>query len=246
MTYNINIEVFQGPFDLLFHLIEKNEVDIYDIPIAEITNQYLDYINTMQSFDLEVASEFLVMAATLLAIKAKMLLPRPVQGSDDEESCEADPREELVTKLLEYKKYKMIADYLHAKEEDWAKVFTRPNEEELYLAMFERNPLEGVTLEDLLSSLQAILHRAEPGAFVQEIPREELTVKDKMQDIIACIRKNQGGMEFSQLFRSGLNRQEIVVLFLALLELVRVQIVGIRQFKNFGKIIIFPREQEVS
>lgn len=143
MAYQIKLEVFEGPFDLLFHLLEKNEVDIYDIPIAKITEQYLGYITAIQILDLEVASEFLVMAANLLAIKARMLLPKP--PVEDEEALEEyDPRDELVEKLLEYKKFKVMADFFQEKETLMNRVYTRQNEEEMFYHLFrEENPLRG-------------------------------------------------------------------------------------------------------
>ena len=175
MAYQIRLEGFEGPFDLLFHLIEKNEVDIYDIPIAKITEQYIEYIEAMQMFDLDVASEFLVMAANLLSIKARMLLPKPPpeEQDPDTDAEDYDPRDELVEKLLEYKKYKLAAGYLQEKETYMGKVYTRPNEPEMFAHLFrEENPLQGVSMDSIMEALQEVLRRAVDREFVGEIPRD--------------------------------------------------------------------------
>jgi len=241
MKYQIKLEVFEGPFDLLFHLIEKNEVDIYNIPIAEITHQYLDYLEEMQSLDLEIASEFLVMAATLLSIKAKMLLPKPPKVLEEEE-LEEDPRDELVERLLEYKKYKIVAEFLHQQEEHQGKVFFRPNEEEFFLSMFaDKNPLEGVRLEDLKAALIKILSKNIDLVPIIEIPREEITIKKKMEEITKILESFPGGISFSDLFSSPVSKIEVVVQFLALLELMRIQKIKVSQTFVNGDIMIFSR-----
>ena len=177
MAYQISLESFQGPFDLLLYLIDKNEVDIYDIPIAEITRQYLDYLAAMQQMDLDIASEFLVMAATLLAIKAKMLVPKPktISGETDEEF--GDARAELVRDLLEYKRFKEASELLAVLERQQSRLFARPNEEEFYLDLFSpENPLDGRTLAELQNAFQQIWQKAGKRKEVQSIKREEITV----------------------------------------------------------------------
>lgn len=241
MKYQIKIEVFEGPFDLLFHLIEKNEVDIYNIPIAEITHQYLAYLGEMQSLDLEIASEFLVMAATLLSIKAKMLLPKPPKVLEEEEP-EDDPRDELVERLLDYKKYKIIAEFLHQQEEHQGKVFFRPNEEEFFLSMFaHKNPLEGVNLEDLKDALAQILSKNFDLVPIKEIPREEITIKKKMEEITKVLESYPEGISFFDLFTCPVSKIEVVVQFLALLELMRVQYIKVSQASLNGDIMIFSQ-----
>ncbi|MEL7565111.1 MAG: segregation/condensation protein A [Dehalobacterium sp.] len=241
MKYQIKLEIFEGPFDLLFHLIEKNEVDIYNIPIAKITRQYLDYLEEMQSLDLEIASEFLVMAATLLSIKAKMLLPKPPKVPEEEE-LEEDPRDELVERLLEYKKYKLVAEFLHQQEEFQGKVFFRPNEEEFFLSMFaDKNPLEGVKLDDLKTAFIKILARNIDLVPMIEIPRDEITIKKKMEEIKKILASSSSGISFFDLFLSPVNRIEVVVQFLALLELMRMQKVTVSQPFLNGDIMIFSR-----
>jgi len=242
MKYQVKLHVFEGPLDLLLHLIEKNEVDIYDIPIAEITRQYLAYLETMERMDLEIASEFLVMAATLLSIKAKMLVPKPPKIDDeDAQEIEFDPRDELVERLLEYKKYKVLAEYLQQLEEIQEKVFYRPNEEEQYLNAFsESNPLEGLTLDDLIKALQDVVNKIEPEDLTKEILREEITIKDKIDEITSILSTHPRGVSFRELFSKPVGRVEMIVQFLALLELVRLQVALVRQSSPFGEIIIYP------
>ncbi|ATW24089.1 segregation and condensation protein A [Candidatus Formimonas warabiya] len=240
MKYQIKLAVFEGPFDLLLHLIEKNEVDIYDIPIAEITRQYLAYLDEMKNLDLEIASEFLVMAATLLAIKAKMLLPKSPGVPDDPGEGAADPRNELVERLLEYKKFKQLADYLQEREELQGQIYFRPNEEEAFLSAFlDQNPLEGVTLEDLVAALEIVLIKTAQEDVIKEIPREEITIKKKMDDITALLLLSPQGISFFGLFSFPVSRVEIVVQFLALLELIRMQSIKVSQPVNGGDIMIF-------
>ncbi len=245
MAYQIKLEVFEGPFDLLFHLIEKNEVDIYDIPIAKITEQYLEYISVMQMLDLEIASEFLVMAATLLAIKAAMLLPKPPPAYPENIEEDYDPRDELVEKLLEYKKYKVMADYLREKETFMQKVYTRPNAMEMFLHLFsEENPLEGISLSSLLDSLKEVLDRVAEQELVGEIPRDEVTVKDKMREIMRRLFFRKQGLAFRDLFKPKAARVEVIITFLALLELIRVGKLKAYQSGPFGDIMIYGREKE--
>jgi len=241
MKYQIKLETFEGPLDLLFHLIEKNEVDIYDIPMAEITRQYLDYLSAMQSLDLEIASEFLVMAATLLSIKAKMLLPKPPQVAEENGEEEKDPRDELVARLLEYKKYKLIAEYLRQQEETQSKIFFRPNEEEFFLALFaDQNPLEGVCIDDLKAALMQVLSKKSDVEPIKVIPREEITIKQKMHEIEGVLQKNPQGISFFALFSNAVSKMEVVVQFLALLELMRLQVIKVSQASPHGDILIFP------
>lgn len=245
MAYQIKLEVFEGPFDLLFHLIEKNEVDIYDIPIARITEQYLEYISMMKMFDLELASEFLVMAANLLAIKAKMLLPKPPVSRDETAEDEYDPRDELVEKLLEYKKFKVMAYYLREKETFMNKVYTRPNDEEMFCHLFsEENPLEGISMHSLLGALQEVLDRASDTVLAGEIPREEVSIRDKMKEIMRRLFFHNRSIAFKELFMPRVSRVEIIVTFLAILELIKLGKIKAYQSKAFGDIMVYSRENE--
>ncbi|WP_345786535.1 segregation and condensation protein A [Thermincola ferriacetica] len=242
LAYQIKLPVFEGPFDLLFHLIEKNEVDIYDIPIATITEQYLEYLAQMQMLDLEIASEFLVMAARLLHIKARMLLPKPPrEPADDEEEVELeDPRDELVERLLEYKKFKQVADFLKQREEEQEKIYVRPNEEEMFIHLFsEENPLEGIDLSKLLKALKEVFQRAEQVETTGEIPRDEVSIRDKMREIRRRLFFLPRGISFKDLLASQASKVEIIVTFLALLELIKLKQVKVSQPKVFGEIMIF-------
>jgi segregation and condensation protein A len=225
---NIKIPVFEGPFDLLLHLIRENRIDIYDIPIALITGQYLKYIGMMKELNLEIAGEFLVMAATLIHIKSRMLLPPDEEAPPDEQE---DPRRELVQRLIEYQKYKEAAGEFRKKEEDWMKVFRREplsDEEgdgELYL--FD------LSLFDLLDAFKKILDKA-PLEIVS-ITKETLTVKDKMLMIVEMM-EGQEAARFEDLFKDGVTRIQIIITFVALLELIRLGLVRVYQEKEFGKI----------
>lgn len=248
MSYQIKLPVFEGPFDLLFHLIEKNEVDIYDIPIAKITQQYLEYITAMQKLDLELASEFLVMAATLLSIKARMLLPKPPkeEAAEDEEFG-MDPRDELVERLLEYKQFKQMAEYLKEREECQEKVYTRPNEEDMFVHLFsEENPVEGISLDSLLGALQEVLDRAAEVELSGEIARDEVSMRDKMKEIMHRLFLKPKGIAFRDLFRMKATRVEVVVTFIALLELIKLGKIRVYQSKNFGEIMIYSRLEEAA
>ena len=247
MAYQIKLDEFEGPFDLLFHLIDKNEVDIYDIPIAKITDQYLEYIAQLQILDLDVASEFLVMAANLLAIKARTLIPKlPKEELEDELGL--DPRDELVERLLEYRKFKQVAELLKEREKNQGKVFTRFNEEEMFSSLFiVENPLEGISLNDLITALQEVLNRVEEDVLPPEIPREEYSIRDKMREIIRRLVFYPNGVVFSQLFvKQKINRVEVVVTFLAILELMKVKKVAIHQSRVFDEITVYARREEVA
>ena len=234
---NIKIPVFEGPFDLLLHLIRENKLDIYDIPIAEITGQYLEYIEIMKELNLEVAGEFLVMAATLIYIKSRMLLPPDEEAPPEEQE---DPRQELVQRLLEYQKYKEVAQDFRTKEEDWMRVFHREplsltEEEEGELSLFD------LGLFDLLDAFKKILDKAPPE--VASITKETLTVKDRMF-VIMEILEGQEAVRFEDLFKDGATRAHLLVTFVALLELIRLGLARAYQKKEFGDIwVINPAKQ---
>lgn len=240
--YNIKIPVFEGPFDLLLHLIKENKIDIYDIPIALITGQYLQYIEMMKELSLEIAGEFLVMAATLIHIKSRMLLPPEEEIPPEEQE---DPRIELVQRLLEYQKFKEGALSLRQREEEWMKVFRKEpmsgeaDEGELYL--FDIN------LFDLLEAFKKILDKAPPD--VGSITKETLTVKDRMSLIMEII-EGQEAVRFEEVFGIGTDQEEsvtrvqLIVTFIALLELIRLGLAKAYQEREFGKIwVINPSRQ---
>ncbi len=243
MAYQVHLEAFEGPFDLLLHLIDKNEVDIYDIPIAEITEEYLAYLRKMESFDLEIASEFLVMAATLLSIKAKMLVPKPIPEEGEAESY--DPRSELVQDLLEYRRFKEIASLLGEYEDKQRRHFSRPNEMALYTTLFaQENPLEGKTLPDLAAAFWKVWHKAEKQGFTREIHRGQVSIGDMMEAILTALAGHPKGVLFEEIFSGFHSRTHLVVAFLALLELVRQSAIQVQQSHSCGEIYIFAAREK--
>ena len=230
----VKLERFEGPLDLLLHLIKRDEIDIHDIPIAHITKQYLQYIELKRALDLEVAGEFLVMAATLMRIKAKMLLPVP--KADDEED-EGDPREELVQRLIEYRLYKEASETLKSQEGLRRTLFERgmvPTEDDAGPL-----PLAPATLFDLLEALNRVLARR-PERTVYEVRTEQYDIEDKMS-LIARTVFEEGRLAFSTLILNARARMEVIVSFMALLELIKLGRVIVTQDANFADILIMPR-----
>jgi segregation and condensation protein A len=228
---------FEGPLDLLLHLLKRDEIDIHDIPISHITRQYLEYIELMRMLDLEVAGEFLVMAATLMRIKAKMLLPLP--SSSDEED-EGDPREELVQRLLEYRLYKEAAGGMQEREAErrtWHERGQVPTEDDAGPL-----PLAPATLFDLLGALQRVMARR-PEPVVYSVETEEYDIDDKMS-LIARTVAEDGQLRFSDVMARARARMEIIVSFMALLELIKLGRVLCVQDANFDDILILPRLTE--
>ena len=231
MTTRVQVEIFEGPLDLLLHLIKKNEVSISDIPIATITEQYLATLEVMQAFNLDVAGEFLVMAATLIHIKSRMLLPLTDAEEDEEEG--ADPREELVRRLLEYQRFKDAADQLERREVLTRDVFVRS------VAPAEEVPAPGfreVSVFELLTALKQVLDRL-PKDVVHEVMLDKITVREKMTLLLDHLRA-QGKTLFESLFAEVKTRMEVVVTFLAMLELVKVRAIRIFQEEATGPIQI--------
>jgi len=242
MAYEIHLAAFDGPFDLLLHLIQKNEIDIYDIPIAEITAQYLDYLAQMEALDLEVASEFLVMAATLLAIKARMLLPKPPPELLSEPDEEYDPRRELVRELLEYKRIKEAASVLGDYYQKRQLQVARPNDISLYNDLFgEVNPLAGKTTADLLAALRPLWQRAKNAEQVHMIRREAVSIGMMTERLVQRLRQKPAGIRFDELFqRQQTSRLQVIVAFLALLELTKISAVQVQQDSPDAAIYIVP------
>ncbi|UFJ42839.1 segregation/condensation protein A [Brevibacillus humidisoli] len=241
MAYSVKLDSFEGPLDLLLHLIDKAEVDIYDIPVAEITEQYLQILEEAQERQLEVASEFVVMAATLLSIKSKMLLPKKeehvFQPLFDMDVEEADPRDELVQRLLEYKRYKMIAEHLREMETGRSQVFTRPAED-LSPYIREEQPVLNVTLYDMLSALEKLYKRRLQPEPLASVSRDEISVKDRMREIKEMVEVGGGSVRFSQLFSERATKTEIVTTFLAILELMKAKQIACMQSRLFSDILI--------
>ncbi|SFU77809.1 MULTISPECIES: segregation and condensation protein A [Butyrivibrio] len=247
MSLEVKLQVFEGPLDLLMHLIDKNKIDIYDIPIVTITEQYMDYINAMQRDDMEVTSEFLVMAATLIDIKCKMLLPKEVNEDGEEE----DPRAELVEKLLEYKMYKFMADELKDRQQEadmqWFRSRNIPKEVSEYEAPIDFSDLIGdATLSKLNSIFQELLKRQEDKvdpirSRFGNIEKEEVDMDAKTLYIKAYIREHDR-FSFRQLLEKQHSKTEIIVTFLVMLEEMKLGEIEIEQDETFGDIIIKSRK----
>lgn len=246
MEYKVILEAFEGPMDLLLYLIEKSKIDIYDIPINEITEQYLDYLSKMGEMDLEITSEFLVMAATLLEIKSKMLLPQTVKETSGMqlEMEEADPRLELVQSLVEYKKYKYASKKLREYEEIQNKVYYKPKEDLSYFSN-EELQLEDMDLNKLIKVFKKIIMKnsKEKVLKLNEIQNEEYTLKKCILNIKNMLNKRRK-IKFSQLFNCNSSKKEIVATFLSLLELVRNKYIKVYQKGNFEEILICKTNEE--
>ncbi|WP_232696273.1 segregation/condensation protein A [Brevibacillus daliensis] len=244
MSYSIKLDSFEGPLDLLLHLIDKAEVDIYDIPIAEITEQYLITIQTMHELQLDVASEFVVMAATLLSIKSKLLLPKKEEQQldmslYDYDMDEMDPRDDLVQRLLEYKKFKKVAEQLREMEMGRSHVFTRPAEDLTpYVREEEQPAIKNVTLFDMVQALENMIQRLKTKDPVTKVSRDEVSIKDRMTEIRQLVKVGGGHVRFSQLFVNDVSRTEIVTTFLALLELMKSKAITCVQNQLFTDIMI--------
>lgn len=242
MEYKIVLETFEGPLDLLLHLIEKEKVDIYDIPISKITDQYIAYIKSMQYFDLDIASEFLVMAANLLEIKSKMLLPSSKDNEDEQLEIEdVDPREELVRRLLEYKKYKLAAGELKNKGEIQSMVFYKPREEiGEFLQDDDDFELEGLELEDLIKYYNKIITKCseqERKVNIREIQRDDMTIEECMTKVTFLIKEKKI-VKFEELFEGIYTRSRIIITFLSILELIKLKTIRVIQGCNFEEIVI--------
>ncbi len=250
MEISYKLEHFQGPLDLLLHLIEKNKVNIYDIPIVQITEQYLDYVNHMEKEDLNVVSEFLVMAATLLDIKAKMLLPAEV---DEETGEEQDPRAELVARLLEYKKFKYMALALQDREDGAGQIFykdpTIPKEVARYEPPVDLDKLLGdLTLARLQEIFRQVMRRQEDKidrvrSNFGVIRKEPISLEEKIGSVMAYARKHRR-FSFRQMLESQADRIEIVVTFLAILELMKIGKISLVQEHIFDDMQIETLEAE--
>lgn len=233
MSTNVQLEIFEGPLDLLLHLIKKNEVSITDIPIATITEQYLATLELMETLNLDVAGEFLVMAATLIHIKSRMLLPVGETAPDEDEDEGADPRDELVRRLLEYQRFKDAAEQLEQREVLTRDVFARsaaPTESPAPAGFREVSVLE------LLAAIRRVIERL-PKDVVHQVILDKVTVRQKMTLLLDRLRA-QAQVYFESLFDDAKTRMDVVVTFLAMLELVKVRAIRIVQEELSGPILI--------
>ncbi|MDA8087111.1 MAG: segregation/condensation protein A, partial [Nitrospiraceae bacterium] len=226
--YSIKIPAFEGPLDLLLHLIKKNEIDIYDIPVSLITGQYLEYIEIMKELNLEIAGELLVMAATLIQIKSRMLLPVDEQTEDEETE---DPRLELVQRLLEYQAFKEASLALREFGEQWADAISRRPEEKEEAQAEEDLSLFDLSLFDLLSAFKKILEKAPPE--LVSISKETLTVSDRISKVLQVLEEKET-VRFEELFEEGAPRSHLIVTFVAILELLKLGLARVYQEEKFG------------
>lgn len=232
--YKVQLEVFEGPLDLLLYLIKKDELDIYDIPIERITKQYMQYLDLMRMLDLNIAGEFIVMAATLMMIKSRMLLP-PEERAELEEEEEEDPRWDLIRQLVEYKKFKDAAIHLQGLEERQQDVFVRGSDA-AKLGPEGEVSLRDVSIFDLITAFGEVLKKVKKEE-LREIFAERVTVAEKI-DLLVSLMKQKDRVPFTELFGDAVTRHEIVCTFLAILELMRLRQIVARQESSFGQIMI--------
>src|SRR5690625_1125140 len=233
-TYKVKLDTFEGPLDLLLHLVNELEIDIYDIPVAEITEQYMDYVYAMQQIQLNIASEYLVMAATLLEIKSAMLLPKKEVVQEDE--YEEDPREALINRLIEYRKYKLAAEQLKEKELEENQLYTRAPVQFVELKN-ELPPIHGdISIYDMLGALGQVFKRKEWNQPLEtKVNRLEISIEERMDEVLTMVRTASVPIAFDQLFPYP-SRTHIVTTFLALLQLVKNNQILCKQKTHFQPI----------
>jgi segregation and condensation protein A len=235
--YKVKLEIFEGPLDLLLYLIKKDEIDIYDVSLERITKQYLDYVDTFKMLNIELASEFIVMAANLMYIKSRELLPK-LQQPPDEEADEDDPRWELIRQLVEYKKFKDAAQYLGTQEVKAEEFFaTTPELPDLSAPM----PVAPVGVFDLIRAFQRVLKRFENTTDIREIVDDRYTVADKIEHLLETLVAGER-VPFESLFQGAASRGEVIVTFLAMLELIKLNHLQVEQETLLGSIVVYRPE----
>lgn len=232
--YKVKLEIFEGPLDLLLYLIKQDEIDIYEISLERITSQYLEYLQAFKELNIELAGEFVVMAANLIYLKSRSLLPVD-QQPPEEDAHEDDPRWELIRQLIEYKKFKEAASELHLRQLEQEKIFAR--EGALALAVEEPLRLGEVGIFQLINAFQTVIKRIDARTDLRELPGERFSVSDKIETILQRVSTG-APVRFSDLFGSATSRIEVAVTFLALLELIRLKQVRAIQKKIFEEIQI--------
>ena len=237
--YPVRLHNFEGPLDLLLHLIKKHEVNIYDIPIALVTQQYLEYLELMQELNLDVAGEFLVMAATLIHIKSRMLLPRPDPTQEDPDE---DPREALIRRLLEHQKFKAAAELLHEREIQRSAQWGRPDGRVAALVGDAPEPEVEVDLFSLMAAFRQVLERARQRPVVV-LPPEQISIETRIEQLLSRLSETDA-CGFEDLFADVHSRAGLIVTFLALLEMIRLKLVRVFQQGNFGPIRVYKRRSE--
>ena len=233
-SYSVKLDQFEGPLDLLIHLIKRNEVNIYDIPIALVTAQYLEYLMLIRELDLDVAGEFLVMAATLIHIKSRMLLPRPDPTQEDPEE---DPREALVRRLLEHQRYRQAAELLHERETLREAQWLRPDGRVAPLAGEEYEPELEVDLFSLMAAFKSVIERAKQRPQVA-LPAEQIPIETRIEQLLTRLSETQA-CGFEDLFEDVTSKGDMIVTFIALLEMIRLRLIRVFQAGSFGPIRIY-------
>ncbi|MCA1562358.1 MAG: segregation/condensation protein A [Acidobacteria bacterium] len=239
-AYPVRLANFEGPLDLLLHLIKTHELDIYDIPISLVTQQYLDYIDLMQELNLDVAGEFLIMAATLIHIKSRLLLPRPDPTQEDPEE---DPRETLMRRLLEHQKFKAAAELLHERETLRSAQWTRPDGPIAEIAGEAPEPEIVVDLFSLISAFRTVVERSRQRPKLY-LPGEQIAIEDRIEQLLARLSETEA-CGFEDLFADVHTRTGLVVTFLALLEMIRLKLVRVFQSGTIGPIRVYKRARPV-
>ena len=237
-SIKIRVQAFEGPLDLLVHLIKKNKMNVYDIQISVITKQYLEYLDLMQELNLDVASEFLVMSATLIHIKSKMLLPRPETAAGDTLE-EEDPRDSLVQRLLEHQKFKAAAEMLHDKETLRSAQWGRPDSRIEEIAGDDYEPEIEVDLFSLLSAFKQVLERARERPPVL-LPPEETSIESRIEQLLERLSETEA-CGFEELFEGAYTRGDMIVTFLAMLEMIRLKLIRVFQQGQMGAIRVYKR-----
>jgi segregation and condensation protein A len=242
MSYKIRLDLFEGPLDLLLYLVKKDHINVYDIPIAQITEQYIRYLEVMKFLDLNIAGEFLVMAATLLQIKSKMLLP--VDENNQPEPEDQDPRDELVKQLLEYEKYKEVAEKLRQREAEQRELFKRPKTNGDIPSPLESEGYFEASIFDLINAFSQALKEA-PKELFYKVIKDEFTVEEKVHDLLHLFLVNPR-VTLSELFQKTKDKMEVIVTLLAILELIRLKEIVVWQKGLFGEIVIARNEENIA
>lgn len=242
MTYRLKLDIFEGPLDLLLYLIKKNDLDISDIPIAEVTEQYMNYIEMMKMLNLDIVGDFLVMAATLMQIKSRMLLPLDPEAKEEQEE---DPRDELMKRLYEYKKFKDVAGVLTDMEKKQQDLFRRNIDEEK-INQIKKESEEiyfEASLFDLINALSDAIKNA-PEDIIHQIVKEEYSVDQKIHEILHCLL-NRPSIELKELFNQSGSKEEMIVIFLAVLELIRLKEIKVIQKSVFSNIEVLRNADNI-
>ena len=246
MSYKIKLDIFEGPFDLLVYLIENARMSVYDIQVSEITDQYMRYIENMKTLDVNLATEFMVLAAELIEIKSKMLLPR--MKADGEASLEEDPRTELVQRILEYKRFKSAAELLEIQEEQSQRIFAKPKED---LAPFTKEADEYLNLDlnQFVKAFHLFLQKKKKLEEIKrnyaKVERQKITIEQRIEHIRNMFRlKERKKLNFKDLLTAESNRFEVVLTFTSMLEMIRQKAVVVQQAVNFGEIYLSLIEKD--